>query len=116
MIESAKEFLDDVLRTMEAKNADYCGSFQAQDPLANLRLSEKIGLCDTKTAILSRLLDKVQRLVNLTTGHDPQVAETAEDTLQDLVGYTILLRQALLETANAPEISLNGETTWTTSQ
>jgi hypothetical protein len=97
MFEDASSFLDSVLETMARKNADYCGSHQATDPLANLRLSEKIGLCDTKTAILSRLLDKVQRLVNLTTGHEPQVAETAEDTLQDLVGYTILLRAALLE-------------------
>jgi len=97
MIDDARDFLDQVLTTMEAKNADYCGQAQPADPLANLRLSETIGLCDTKTAILSRLLDKVQRLVNLTTGHDPKVAESAEDTLQDLVGYTILLRTALLE-------------------
>jgi len=110
MIESAREFLEETLRTMEAKNADYCGQLQAEDPLANLRLSEKIGLCDTKTAILSRLLDKVQRLVNLTTGHDPQVAETAEDTLQDLVGYTILLREALLESAKTADISQSWET------
>ena len=93
----SQSFLDSVLETMARKNADYCGAHQAADPLANLRLSEKVGLCDTKTAILSRLLDKVQRLVNLTTGHEPQVAETAEDTLQDLVGYALLLRTALLE-------------------
>lgn len=109
MIESAREFLEATLRTMEAKNADYCGQFQDQDPLANLRLSEKIGLCDTQTAILSRLLDKVQRLVNLTAGHDPQVAETAEDTLQDLVGYTVLLREALLQSAKTADICQNGE-------
>jgi len=114
MIESAREFFDEVLTTIGQKNADYCGQFQEQDPLANLRLSERVGLCDTKTAILSRLLDKVQRLSNLISGHEAQVAESCEDTLQDLVGYTVLLRYALREsaspeTANTEDISQNGE-------
>lgn len=113
--DDAREFFDDVLVTIGQKNADYCGAFQAQDPLANLRLSEKIGLCDTKTAIMSRLLDKIQRLVSLINGHEAQVAESCEDTLQDLVGYTVLLRyalqeSALLESANTADISQNGET------
>ena len=97
MIEDAREFLDEVLETMRMKNADYCGQLQESDHLANLRLSEKIGLCSTQTAIMSRLLDKVQRLSNLISGHEAQVAESCEDTLQDLVGYTILLRMALRE-------------------
>lgn len=112
--DDAREFFDEVLTTIGQKNADYCGSLQAQDPLANLRLSEKIGLCDTQTAIMSRLLDKVQRLSNLISGHEAQVAESCEDTLQDLVGYTVLLRYALREsaspeTANTEDICQNGE-------
>ena len=57
-----------------------------------MRLSEDIGLCSTETAIMSRMMDKVQRLVNLLNGHEPRVkAESIRDTMEDLIGYVLLL-------------------------
>lgn len=38
----------------------------------------------------ARLGDKYYRLTNLLRGHKPQVDETIEDTIRDIIGYCLL--------------------------
>lgn len=97
-VSMARNFLAEVLEVVERKNADYCADSVA-DPLENLRLSEKVGICTTKTAILSRLMDKIARIRNLGLDSDreAQVDEALRDTLMDVVGYILLFNYAVEE-------------------
>ena len=98
---NAEEFLAKVMTTIKKKNADYCADATA-DPLDNLRLSEKLGICDTKTAIMSRMCDKLARARNLVLNSDREAqvsSESIQDTLEDIVGYVLLLDYAVKETA-----------------
>ncbi|OZB98084.1 nucleotide modification associated domain-containing protein [Paenibacillus sp. XY044] len=73
-----KEVCADVEDLLIRKNNDYGNSFSLQ--------FEKYGIL---SAII-RMDDKMRRLENLIKGHDPQVDESLEDTLKDLVGYGTL--------------------------
>ena len=60
------------------KNHDYNDSFA--------KVRNRIG----DVAILVRVLDKTERLINLLTGAEAQVDETIEDSLMDLSNYCIM--------------------------
>jgi len=92
-VTQSREFLDKTLALVKGKNADYCADSVA-DPLENLRLSEKTQICSTGQAIMSRMMDKIARARNLIleTDREAQVDESVEDTLSDIIGYTLLLR------------------------
>jgi hypothetical protein len=81
------------------KNRDYSGD---QDPLANLRECEKMGV-RMFDGIMVRLSDKWSRAMVLikrmrTTGEGPAVVdESLEDTLRDLAVYAKLAIVALQE-------------------
>lgn len=64
------------------KNADYGGSAW-QVPILAPHLTPR-------QAIQCRMSDKVQRLHTLLSGQHAEVAESIEDTMQDLSGYGIL--------------------------
>ena len=72
-----------------AKGHDYSGT---EDTLTNLKACERLGLCPAETGVLIRLSDKFQRLITL-IGKDeaPVVDESVEDTMLDIVNYTLLL-------------------------
>lgn len=53
---------DTMLKIAEAKNADYCGS---DDPFANFRQIENIGVTTAEVGILVRMSDKMSRIANL---------------------------------------------------
>jgi hypothetical protein len=97
-IESSRAFLDKVMDTVTRKNADYCHD-AAVDPLDNLRLSEKLNICSTETAIMSRMCDKIARARNLILSPDreAQVDESVLDTIEDIIGYALLLQYAVTE-------------------
>lgn len=93
-----KELLDRVLTTVTAKNADYCADAEA-DPLDNFRNSERLDICSVDTAILSRMCDKITRVKNLMLkpGREARVAESVDDTIQDIIGYAALLAYSAKE-------------------
>jgi hypothetical protein len=93
----SREFLDKVMVTIGDKNEDYCSDHMA-DPLDNFRNSERMDVCSVDTAILSRLCDKFTRVKNLTKkGREAKVDESIFDTLQDMIGYTLLLAYSARE-------------------
>lgn len=75
---------------MARKNKDYAGHTTA-DPFANFRLSEASGLCSTEAGILVRLSDKLSRLASFLKRGELQVKdESVEDTLLDIINYSVL--------------------------
>lgn len=89
LLEFHREFCLDALRLMEDKNADYAAD---SDPFQNFEVVERLGLTDTATGMWCRLLDKVQRGINLCKKQNASVTtETLSDTLLDLVNYSILI-------------------------
>jgi hypothetical protein len=87
------QFHADFCRKMQEitqkKNADYTGG--ADDPFANFRVVEKLGVCSVEQGFLTRMSDKFIRMVNLSDGRDPKVTdESLEDSILDLANYCAL--------------------------
>jgi hypothetical protein len=73
-----------------AKNADYTGS--SASPFANFTRVEALGICSTEQGFLTRMTDKMARLVSFVQNDILQVKdESVEDTLLDLANYCILM-------------------------
>ncbi len=60
------------------KNSDYGNSY--------FRLRSEWG----PMSFGARLGDKYYRLTNLLQGHEPQINESVEDTIRDIIGYCLL--------------------------
>lgn len=74
--------------TMIKKNHDYtCGS---SDPFANFRASEILGI-PPEQSILVRVLDKMERLNTAAVKKKLHVAESVQDSIQDIINYMVLL-------------------------
>ncbi len=71
---------------MRAKNSDYA---QPDDPYANFRGSEILGV-DLKRGILVRIMDKIARLNNL-IDREAKVDESIDDTCLDLMNYVNII-------------------------
>jgi hypothetical protein len=72
----------EIIDTLLRKNHDYGGSAW-QVPVLAPTLTPR-------EAIQCRMSDKIQRLSKLLSGEQAQVAESIEDTMRDLAGYSIL--------------------------
>lgn len=85
------EVLDGCLALLKAKNNDYAGP---TDFFKNLSLCERNGVCSTEQGILVRMSDKYSRLCTLMGAADTESQvknESIEDTLKDLLNYSVLL-------------------------
>jgi len=79
-------------RLMERKNHDYSGGDNQEDPFLNFTRVEKLGITSTEQGFLVRMTDKVSRLITFCqTGTFKVEDEKLEDTITDLVNYSILL-------------------------
>ena len=78
----------DCIEIVKKKNSDYAKDV---DPFKNFRLSEFVGLCSLERAILVRMMDKIQRVVNLLDKEASVKDESIEDTLKDLINYANIL-------------------------
>jgi hypothetical protein len=86
----ARKFAEDIISLSEKKNNDYTGG--DLDPFANFTAVEKLGICTTEQGFLTRMTDKLKRLIGFINGNKLQVEnESVIDTLQDLANYSILL-------------------------
>lgn len=85
-----KQITKKMCEITKAKNSDYtadCG-----DAFANFKVVEKLGVCSLEVGMITRISDKLARLVGLTKGKEIQVKdEKYEDTLLDMANYSILL-------------------------
>lgn len=80
--------LDEIKETLIKKNADYAGS---QDTWKTFELSANVLNLSVETTMLVRLLDKVSRIATLLDeGNNPH-CESLNDSIQDLIGYSVLL-------------------------
>jgi len=78
------------------KQKDYAGE---EDIFSNLRLCADLGLCPADIGILVRMSDKLSRLGNLLKQPAAVEEETLEDTIVDLINYSILLWALFGDTA-----------------
>lgn len=93
LLELHEHVTDLAFRTMQAKNNDYAST---KDALYNLRQCEMLGLCSVEAGILIRMTDKISRLTRYTqTGVVAVQSESIEDTVVDLVNYSVLLLAAI---------------------
>jgi hypothetical protein len=75
---------------MTRKNHDYAGK-SGDDPFANFRRIEAMGICSTERGFLVRLLDKVSRLSTFCEAGQLLVKDEAvRDTLVDVLNYAVL--------------------------
>lgn len=72
------------------KNADYTSG--SDDPFFNFTRVEALGICETEQGFLTRMTDKVARIITFAKKGVLQVKdETVEDTLLDLANYCVLM-------------------------
>lgn len=71
-----------IVSTLLRKNKDY-GNSVFEPPLLCPKMEPGV-------SILVRLSDKIKRLINLMQGHDPEVSEPIDETMDDFIGYSIL--------------------------
>lgn len=78
-----------MIDTMQTKNADYTG--QGDDPFTNFSHVEALGIAPTEIGFLTRMTDKLCRIVSFVKKGTLQVKdESVEDTLIDLANYCLL--------------------------
>lgn len=83
---------DECLVILKAKNNDYAKS---EDPFKNFKISETVGV-PVERGIMVRMMDKVSRISN---GLDSELMvkdETINNTLDDLINYTAILKAYLI--------------------
>jgi len=81
---------------VKVKGADYNREKQLNgDTLFNLKVSTLLGLTNSPTqALLVRIIDKIMRLISLTTNAEtnPEVKdESVRDTIKDTINYLVYL-------------------------
>ena len=79
------------LGIMKAKNNDYAGS-KGDDPFANFRRVEAMGVCSVEQGFLVRIVDKVSRLSTFAKDGKLMVPnESYEDAILDIMNYCVLM-------------------------
>jgi len=88
-LEFHKNFCEDMVLVTEKKNADYTG--EGDDPFANFKIVEKIGICRAEVGFLTRMTDKLSRINSFVQKGELKVEdESIKDTLHDLANYCAL--------------------------
>lgn len=86
--QAAQEVFKRASLLLQKKNSDYSGQ---DDPFKNFNLCETMGLVSVERGLLVRMLDKMGRISTLIKNNSPQVQESIEDTLIDLINYSAIL-------------------------
>ena len=91
LLEHAKDMTSQAYELMVRKNHDYAGP-GGHNPFRNFTQCESLGICPTERGILVRMTDKLSRLSTFAETKDLKVAdESFDDTLLDLINYSIIL-------------------------
>lgn len=83
-----KEITEEMYRITEMKNKDYSWDW-ALDAFANFKIVEEFWI-KTEDWFLTRMLDKVKRISNLTRQDNFVKDEKINDTMLDLANYCLL--------------------------
>ena len=90
VINILEDTLNSLRDTLDKKGKDYSGE---EDTFKNFKISAMMLSLPVHTVILSRMGDKFSRLTTiLNSGGNNVEDETVEDTINDLIGYAILLK------------------------
>ena len=86
---------------MMAKNADYTGGNEGDDPFANFRATEMLGV-PAEIGVLTRCLDKFQRIKAFVNNGTLAVkSESVDDAIEDVINYMVLLKGIIVERREA---------------
>jgi len=85
---------------MISKNHDYSGE---NDCLANIKACETLGICKTEKGLLTRMLDKFQRIINLENSEAAVKDESVFTTINDLRNYLGFYYHIKLEKNGQPK-------------
>ena len=92
---------------MKKKNHDYSGK-NGTEPFANFTRAEAMGITTTEKGILVRLLDKMSRLSTFTDAGVFKVEdEKLEDTILDMINYSILFYAYVQQKKSDGQMSLD---------
>ena len=94
LIVNLERTFSNCLDTAKRKNNDYGGV--DSNPYANFSNSTIVGVSIEK-GILVRMMDKVSRISTLLEKESQVKDEAIEDTLDDLVNYTAILKSYLMD-------------------
>ncbi|MBP7134227.1 DUF1599 domain-containing protein [Patescibacteria group bacterium] len=93
-LQDAQQVLNRCLQLLASKNHDYS---ESQDAFANFKVAAHIAGIPTEQTLLTLLGMKFARLHQLTGKNKTPKHEAVEDTLMDIINYTLLLRGVLRE-------------------
>ena len=92
-----QELCRKALNLMQKKNHDYAGK-SGLEPFANFTRAEAMGITTTEKGMMVRLLDKMSRLSSfMDSGTFKVENEKLEDTILDVINYSILLHAYMTE-------------------
>ncbi len=89
--DSIKKTFEQGIKIVEAKNTDYVSS---SDGLRNFRSAELVGISIEKS-ILVRLMDKINRIINLLDRKQTVKDESITDSILDAINYLAILKAKL---------------------
>lgn len=90
VIETLDKTFSELKDTLVRKGRDYSGK---EDTFKNFKLSADLLDIPVESVIISRMGDKLSRLASITKSEEINVSdETIVDTINDLVGYCVLLK------------------------
>jgi len=90
-----KQEAENIIHLIEKKNQDYSGD--DGDFFSNFRVAKYFDITTVQRGIMTRLLDKISRTANLMSGvTSPAIDEPIQETIRDLIGYSLILLVAVL--------------------
>ena len=93
-LQDAQQLLNKCLQLLASKNHDYS---ETQDAFANFKLAAHLAGIPTEQTLMTLLGMKLARLNQLLGKGKQPKHEAIEDTLMDVINYTLLLRGILKE-------------------
>jgi len=85
------EITEKARNLMDKKNRDYAGN-DGMEPFANFTRVESMGICSTEKGMLVRMTDKMSRLSSFFESGQLHVKdESFEDTIVDIINYSVLI-------------------------
>lgn len=92
LIEFQEKTFNNLLSLLKSKNDDYTNnSNQTNDALKNFKLIEHYNVATVEQGLFARMSDKFSRLASFVSSGTLSVkGEAAEDSLKDLIGYSVL--------------------------
>lgn len=98
-----RDFCHRMIAITKEKNADYTGT--SNDPFANFRTIELLGVTSVEAGFITRITDKLRRICTFVQKGVLLVKnESVEDTLIDMANYCALLAGYIREKRNNAKI------------